>query len=375
MISQAKKFFALDQPLQSAPFSFSCLNFMSHSVTVRPSGRSFSVEQNETVLAAALRQGITLPYGCQDGACGSCKGKVISGQVVHGAHSPTALSAEEEKSGQALFCCAVPQSALEIEAREVSLGDFPAKKLAARVASITRPSSDVAIVHLQLPASEKAQYHAGQYLQFILKDGSRRSYSMANAAHLAEKIELHIRHMPGGKFTDTLFGLAEPALKERDILRVEMPLGTFFIREESSKPMVLLASGTGFAPIKAMLEHAIEKKNARPMVLYWGARRKADLYLHDTALALAAQAQAAGLNVRYVPVLSEPSADDAWSGRTGLVHQAVMADLPDLSGCQVYACGAPVMVQAARTDFTTRCGLPPEEFYADAFTSAADGVN
>lgn len=347
---------------------------MSYSVTVRPSGRRFTVEPDETVLAAALRQSITLPYGCQDGACGSCKGKVISGQVRHGAHSPTALSAEEERLGQALFCCAVPQSALEIEAREVSLGDFPPKKMAARVAAISRPSHDVAILHLQLPASEKAQYHAGQYLQFILKDGSRRSYSMASAAHLADKIELHIRHMPGGKFTDTLFGQAEPALKERDIVRVEMPLGTFFIREDSRKPLVLLASGTGFAPIKAMLEHAIEQKTTRPIVLYWGARRRADLYLHDSALALVAQAQAAGLEVRYVPVLSEPGADEAWSGRTGLVHQAVMADLPDLSGYQVYACGAPVMVNAARADFTTQCGLAVEEFYADAFTSAADGA-
>lgn len=346
---------------------------MSFQVTVRPSGRVFAVEPGEAVLAAALRQRVTLPYGCKDGACGSCKSKVLQGQVNQGTHSASALTDVEQKQGYALMCCAVPQSDLEIESREVvGAGDFPIKKIPTRIASIQKPTNDVAIVQLQLPANERPQYHAGQYLEFILKDGSRRSYSMASAPHLAEKLELHIRHMPGGKLTDALFGVSEPVMKERDILRVEMPLGTFFLREDSSKPIVLLASGTGFAPIKAMIEHAIYKKITRPIDMYWGCRSLQDLYLHETAQALVQQAAQQGVNLSYTPVLSEPKPTDAWEGRTGLVHQAVMQDIADLSGYQVYACGAPIMVESARTDFVNRCGLPVDEFYADAFTSAAD---
>ena len=233
--------------------------------------------------------------------------------------------------------------------------------------SITRPSGDVAILRLQLPANQNLQYRAGQYVEFILQGGARRSYSMANAPHLLGSppaIELHVRHMPGGRFTDHVFG----AMKEKDILRMEGPFGSFFLREESVKPIVLLASGTGFAPIKAIIEQMQHKAIHRPAVLYWGARRRADLYLHDWAV----QAAADMPNLQYVPVLSEATDEDAWDGRRGFVHQAVMQDWPDLSGHQVYACGAPVMVESAERDFVALCGLPAEEFYADAFTSEAD---
>lgn len=346
---------------------------MSFTVTVRPSGREFSVENDESALSAALRQGVTLPYGCRDGACGSCKAKVISGSVTHGPHQLKALSHAEEAQGFALMCCAHPQSHLEIESREVAAaGAFPIKKMPTRIASIEFAADDVAILMLQLPANERMQYHAGQYVEFLMRDGSRRSYSMASAPHLADKIELHIRHLPGGKFTDALFGKSEPATKVRDILRIEAPLGTFFLREDSTKPIVLLASGTGFAPIKAIVEHAIFKKISRPMVLYWGARSRKDLYQHDTALALVEQARLADVELRYIPVLSDPKPDDAWTGRTGFVHHAVMADMPDLSQVQVYACGAPIMVDSARSDFTLKCALPEDEFFADSFTSEAD---
>ena len=204
-------------------------------------------------------------------------------------------------------------------------------------------------------------------LEFILRDGARRSYSMANAPDSLGSppaIELHLRHMPGGKFTDHVF----TAMKEKDILRMEGPFGSFFLRDDSAKPMILLASGTGFAPIKAIIQLLQHKGIQRPAVLYWGCRKKADLYQHDWCL----DAAAGMPSLRYVPVLSEPAAEDEWSGRTGFVHQAVMADWPDLSGHQVYACGAPVMVEAAERDFVARCGLPADEFYADAFTSEAD---
>jgi CDP-4-dehydro-6-deoxyglucose reductase len=338
---------------------------MTFQVTVQPSGRQFTCDDDETVLAAAIRAGVGLPYGCKNGACGSCKGKVVSGSVTHGAHQEKALPVAEEQQGGALFCCARPHSDLVIEAREVAgVGEFPIKKLPCRVASIEKVTGDVAIVSLQLPANERLQYRAGQYIEFLLKDNKRRSYSMANAPHLDERITLHIRHMAGGAFTDHVFN----TMKERDILRFEGPLGTFFWREDSDKPMVLLASGTGFAPIKAIIEQAIDSKTERPMVLYWGGRRPADLYMNQ----LCEEWARSYPNFRYVPVISDAHPEDHWSGRTGFVHRAVMDDLPDLSAYQVYACGAPVMVDSAKKDFVSACKLPEDEFYADAFTSEAD---
>ncbi len=339
---------------------------MNFTVTVQPSGRQFEVARDEVMLPAAIRQGIGLPYGCKDGACGSCKSRLLEGRVIHGAHQLKALSAAEEEAGLILSCCATPQTDCIIESRQVTAADqFPVLKMPTRVMSIQRPAADVAVLKLQLPANQSFQYHAGQYVEFILRDGARRSYSMASAPELAQGVmELHIRHMPGGRFTDHVFG----AMKEKEILRMEGPFGTFFLREDSARPVVMLASGTGFAPIKALIEHMEAKGLTRPTVLYWGARQAADLYLRDWAEAAAVRLPW----LRFVPVLSEPDAD--WSGRTGFVHQAVMADLPDLSGHQVYACGAPVMVQSAQRDFVAACGLPEEEFFADAFTSEADKV-
>lgn len=341
---------------------------MSFTISLQPANRQFNVERDEAILPAAIRQGIGLPYGCRDGACGSCKSRLLQGRVIHGAHQLKALSVEEEDAGLILTCCATPQSDCVVEARSVpGAGDYPVLKLPSRVLSIERPAADVAVLRLQLPANQNLKYRAGQYVEFILRDGARRSYSMANAPHLVGSpptIELHLRHMPGGKFTDHVFS----AMKEKDILRMEGPFGSFFLREESPKPIVMLAGGTGFAPIKAMLQHLQQSASTRPLVLYWGARTKADLYQHGWCLQMASDMPA----LRYVPVLSEATLLDHWTGRTGFVHHAVMQDWPDLSTHQVYACGAPVMVESAERDFTARCGLPPEEFFADAFTSEAD---
>jgi CDP-4-dehydro-6-deoxyglucose reductase, E3 len=342
---------------------------MSYVVTVMPSGKQFNVDADETILAAGLRQNVIMPYGCKNGACGSCKGKVVEGQIVQGAHQPGALTEFEQTSGGALFCCAKPLTNVTIEARVVGgAGDFPIKKMPCRVASIDRPASDVAVIRLQLPATDKLQYKAGQYVDILLRDGSRRSYSMANPPHSSEQLELHVRHMPGGKFTDPVFGAVQPAMKEKDILRFEGAMGTFFLRESSNKPIVMLASGTGFAPIKAMIEHMKFKSIVRPVTLYWGGRRPADLYMDALAMQWAQEIP----GFIYVPVISNATAQDQWSGRTGFVHLAVIEDLPDLSGYQVYACGAPVVVDSARKDFVARCQLPEDEFFADSFTSAAD---
>ena len=335
------------------------------SVLVQPSGRAFNVEPSETLLAGGIRQGVGLPYGCKDGACGSCKCKKISGTVVHGNHQDKALSAAEEAAGMVLTCCATATSDLVLESRQVSLeGALPVRKMPARISSLVHASPDVIQLQLQLPASESFQYRAGQYLDVLLRDGARRSYSMANAPHTGPTLELHIRHMPGGRFTDLVFG----SIKERDIVRIEGPMGSFFLREDSNKPVVLLASGTGFAPIKALIEHMQERQITRPATLFWGGRRPHDLYMDDWVRAQCAVMPHLG----YVPVVSDALPKDNWQGRTGFVHQAVLEDMPDLSGYQVYACGAPVVVESAQRDFSDLAGLDEAEFFADSFTSEAD---
>ena len=340
---------------------------MSFNITVQPSGRTFTAQADEALLAAAIRQGIGLPYGCKDGACGSCKCKKLEGTTTQGTHQLKALSAEEAEQGFILTCCAVAHSDVVIESRQVTdESAFPIKKMPVRVNSLARASQDVMLMRLQLPASDVFKYHAGQYVEFLLRDGARRAYSMANAPHTQLEtpgIELHVRHTPGGKFTDHVFS----AMKEKEILRIEGPFGSFYLREDSAKPMVLLASGTGFAPIKAMIEHMQLKRIARPAVLYWGGRRPADLYMHDWVLAKVAELP----NLRYVPVVSDALPEDAWTGRTGFVHNAVLQDIADFSGYQVYACGAPIVVDSAQSAYIA-AGLCADEFYADSFVTEKD---
>jgi CDP-4-dehydro-6-deoxyglucose reductase len=334
-------------------------------VIIKPSDHTFDCAGDETVLQAAMRADLMIPYGCRNGACGTCKGRILAGTVDYGPVQATTLTEEDKRNGLALFCCARPLEDVTIEVREVRrAGDIQIKRLPCRVESITRAAHDVAVVKLKLPSTERLQFLAGQYIDFLLKDGKRRSFSLATPPHRDELLELHIRHVPNGFFTDQLF----TTYKGREILRMEGPLGAFYLREESDKPIIFVAGGTGFAPIKAMIEHALYSHVDRPMVLYWGARAKRDLYLPD----LPGTWQQENPGFSYIPVLSDPLPDDAWPGRTGFVHAAVMADFPDLSGYQVYACGAPAMIDAARRDFTARCGLPEDEFYADSFTYAAE---
>jgi CDP-4-dehydro-6-deoxyglucose reductase len=337
----------------------------SFAISVQPSGIQFEAQPGESLLAAGIRQGIGLPYGCKDGACGSCKCKLVSGQVAQSNFQRKALSEDEEAQGFVLTCSAKALSDITLESRQVTpAGALPVKKMPTRVSSLTRKTDDVMVMQLQLPANDTFVYRAGQYVEFILRDGARRSYSMANAPSQGPGVDLHIRHMPGGRFTDLVFG----SMKEKDILRIEGPMGSFFLREESSKPMVFLASGTGFAPLKALLEHMQHCGITRPVTLYWGGRRPADLYMDDW---VRAQCDAMP-NLRYVPVVSDALPEDAWHGRTGFVHRAVLEDFPDLSGHQVYACGAPVVVDSAKRDFGALAALPTDEFFADAFTSEAD---
>ena len=336
-----------------------------HKVTVQPGGHAFEVQEGESVLTAALRQGVMLPYGCKNGACGSCKGRIVSGSVDYGHYHARVLTEAERAHGKALFCQARPLGELVIECRTIGAAkDIAVRLLPCRVQKLDKVADDVMIVHLKLPANERLQFLAGQYIDFLLKGGERRSFSMANAPHADELLELHIRQVAGGSFTDHVFG----KMKERDILRLEGPLGSFFLREESAKPIVLVASGTGFAPIKSIIESAFQRKVTRPMVLYWGARRPKDLYLSSLPERWAREHP----HFRYVPVISEARPEDQWSGRSGFVHRGVMQDLPDLSRHQVYACGVPIMVDSAKRDFIAQCQLPEDEFYADSFTTQAD---
>jgi CDP-4-dehydro-6-deoxyglucose reductase len=338
---------------------------MTTTITIKPSDKQYQADPGETVLAAALRNGLGLPYSCRGGSCGTCKGKVLEGSVDYGTFQQQWLTDAEKAEGWALFCCAKPLTDLVIECDKVrELGDVPIRIVPSRVQKMEKVTDDVMIINLKLPASEHLQFLAGQYLDIMLKGGERRSFSMGNAPHDSETVQLHIRHVPGGSFTEHVF----TKMKERDILRIELPLGSFYLREDSDKPIVFVASGTGFAPIKSIIEHAFMKGITRKMVLYWGARRPKDIYMD----ALAKQWAADHANFSYVPVMSESTADDSWTGRTGFVHRAVMADVPDLSGHQVYACGVPIMVDSARRDLTEQCGLPDEEFFADSFTTAAD---
>jgi CDP-4-dehydro-6-deoxyglucose reductase len=338
---------------------------MSYRITIKPSDHAFEAQSDDTVLEAALREGYVLAYSCRNGACGTCKGKVLAGTVDYGTYQAETLTDADKQQGLALFCQARPQSDLVIECREINaVKDIPVRTLPCRVHHMAKLAPDVMRIQLKLPANERLLFLAGQYLDILIRGGMRRSLSMANPPHDDQLLELHLRNY-GGPFSQHVFG----KMKEKDILRFEGPLGTFFLREDSAKPIIFVASGTGFAPIKAMIENALHKGITRPMTLYWGGRRSADLYLTELA-----QTWARDQGIAYVPVLSEAQPEDNWIGRTGFVHRAVMEDFSDLAGYQVYACGTPLMVDAARNDFTAACSLPEAEFYSDAFTPATPAM-
>jgi CDP-4-dehydro-6-deoxyglucose reductase, E3 len=331
-----------------------------YQITLSPSGNTFKAAADETILEAALRQGIGLPYGCRNGACGSCKGKLVSGEFDYGAYQERTLRPEEKAAGKALFCVGKACSDLTLEIKEIGgTGDIQIRTLPCRVEKVEKPAPDVAILSLKLPAQERLQFLAGQYLDILLKDGTRRSYSMANAPHEDGYIQIHVRHIPGGQFSDHVFN----DMRDRAILRFEGPHGSFFLREDSDKPIIFMAGGTGFAPIKAVIEHAFFTHIDREMVLYWGCRSLADLYMAQLPLQWAKEHP----NFSFIPVLSDAKPEDNWQGRTGLVHQAILDDFDKLGGYQVYACGAPIMVESGQKAFAER-GLPDDEFFADSFT-------
>lgn len=334
---------------------------MSFHIRLEPSGRLFSCGPDETILDAAMRQRVRLLYGCRTGQCGTCLSRLSSGSLSYPSGRTAAL--EGQGADACLVCQAVPTSDLVLEAREIATpADIEVKLLPCRVERIDHLSHDVIRLWLKLPETQRLVFLAGQYLEFLLSDGRRRAFSMANPPYADQLIELHIRLVPGGVFTDYVFH----QMKEKAVLRLQGPFGTFFLREDSPRPMILVGGGTGFAPLKAMIEQVLHQGLQRPMHLYWGVRAQRDLYLPD----LPERWAAANPDFRYTPVLSE--ADPDWAGRRGWVHQAVVDDYPQLDDYDIYMSGPPVMIQAAKQSFLDQ-GLPLEHLYSDAFEYAADG--
>jgi CDP-4-dehydro-6-deoxyglucose reductase len=334
---------------------------MRHRVQIKPSEHQFYVESEETVLDAALRQGVNLRYGCRNGACGACKGKLLSGEV-HYDNEPSALTDEDKEQNLELFCQAKPGSELTIEVEEIDLEHaIEIKSLPCRVQQMNRLADDVMQLFIKLPASERLQFLPGQYIDILLEDGRHRSFSIANAPHNDEFLELHIRLVDGGLFTPKVFN----SMQNKDLLRIEGPHGSFFFREDADRDLLLMAGGTGFAPIKGIVEHLLSEGFSRTVYLYWGVRTQADLYMNELASQWAEQND----NIQFTAVLSEE--DNAWSGRTGFVHEAILADFDDLSPFDIYSCGPPAMIKAAEQSFQEK-GMAKDRFYYDSFDFAND---
>ncbi len=344
---------------------------MDFQVTLEPGAQTFTAHAEQTLLDAAISQGISLPYGCQNGVCGACKCQLQKGQIQAIRSFEAVLTAHEIEQGWILACCSQARSSLTMRS-ETALNPrvFTPRTLPARVKQIRFLAPDVAELTLQLPSQAGFEYHAGQFVEVILEGGQRRPYSMANAPHEAKKehtITLHVRHMPGGVFSHRVFH----TLKEKDVLRLYGPLGSCVLDEQSQSPLILVASGTGFAPIRAFLAHLVESKSSRQVQVYWGGRRPSDFYQADWLAELASQWP----QLTYTLVLSEPLSQEyeqgTWTGKVGLVHEVVMADdrhsANDIKEAQVYACGSPAMVQAMHTGLMA-LGLDPNRFFSDPFT-------
>ncbi len=330
---------------------------MSYTVRFRD-GTAVQAEPGEAILDAALRHGVSLPYGCRNGVCGTCKASVPAGEIAYPEDQPKALSEEERASGMALLCQARARSHLEVDLHPRDEEEIEPRILPARVARIEALASDVRRLYLRLPEGKRLPFWAGQYIDVLLSDGERRSFSLANPPHDDAYLELHVRYVPGGRLTTYIF----EQMQEGELLRIEGPLGQFYLREDGRRPAILVGGGTGIGPIKGILEHAFAKGDPRHFHVYWGARHREGLYLHELMAGWAAERD----HVTYTPVLSEPRPEDSWEGRSGWVHDAIVADFPDLSGLDVYMSGPPPMTDAAQAAFLER-GLDPERLFYDAF--------
>jgi CDP-4-dehydro-6-deoxyglucose reductase, E3 len=341
-----------------------------HSVRIEPHGRTLHVRADQPVLEAALAAGLNLPHSCKSGHCSSCRARLLEGKIRYPGARPPGISVEEERNGHILLCQARAQSDLTVEARLVaSVADVEIKTLPCRIAGLSALAPDVMQVLLRLPTVERLRFHPGQYLDVLLPGGKRRSFSIASPPHDSELIELHVRRVSGGGFTERLFGAGaggESPLAVGSLLRIEGPIGQFSYRAGRA-PMLMVAGGTGFAPLKSILRHVLETGVEREIHFYWGARHAHDLYEQPRMLEWMQRHP----QLSFTAVLSEATTNEAAHGRAGLVHEAVLADHRDLSGFEVYTAGPPAMIEAIRTGFPTH-GLPAERLYFDSFDYAPD---
>lgn len=336
------------------------------TITLKPDDTCFEIADRETILDAALRAGVQLPYGCRGGTCGACKAQKLSGEIDYAGLEPEALTQSEREEGWILCCMAMANTDLQLQAREIETNrEIPIKTLPARVMRLEKLAHDVMGLWLKIPATERLQFLPGQYIDILMKDGKARSFSLANAPHDDDFLQLQIRHYAGGHFSEHVFN----EMKEKAILRIRGPFGSFYLREDRPQPLIFVAGGTGFAPVKAMIDHLVETQDTRPITLYRGVRALRDLYSSEQVTAW----MESHPDFTYVPVLSDPAEEDKWSGETGFVHQVVAKDhakLTDPAFADVYACGPPVMVHAVR-DALVAQGLPADQMYSDAFEFAA----
>lgn len=336
---------------------------MTFKVKIQPTGHEFDVIENESVLDAAMRHSIELPYGCRGGACGSCAGTLLKGRVKY-ERQPVGLKDDLIKQNKALLCKAIPESDLEIRIEEIAGSDgIVAKTFRCRVDEKNRLNHDVMQVKIKLAGDDRLQFFAGQYLEFILDDGKRRAFSIANAPHDDELIEMHIRHVDGGKFTDFLFN----EMEDKAMLKIEGPLGNFYLREDSKRPIIMMGGGTGFGPLKGMIEHAMYVNLNRPIHLFIGVRALQDLYMDEMVKHWLDR----HAHIQYTPVLSAPESDDQWQGETGFVHEAVARYYPDLSQQEIYMSGPPVMITAA-VELFSKQSADRNHIYSDAFEFSVD---
>ncbi len=342
---------------------------MSYSrVTLLPGQQVISVDANESILEAALRSGLNLPHSCKGGHCGSCRARILEGHIGYPLGRPLGITAEEERDGYALLCQArATSNALLIEVRQLQAPavETQVRSMPCRIEHMEPRAPDVMAVYLRLPQSEDFAFVAGQYIDIMLPGSRRRSFSLANPPHDAKLLELHIRRVRGGEFTQQLF----ESMREKTLLRIEGPLGQFWFRDASKRPALLVGGGTGYAPLRAMLRHLLERGDSRPLALYWGVRSRIDLYAEQEVREWTKQYP----NLRFVPVLSDPLPDDQWTGVTGLVHMAVIGDHPQLADYDIYAAGPPAMVEAIRHEFM-QAGLPADQLFFDSFDYAPDAL-
>lgn len=329
------------------------------------SGVTFTVNEGESVLSAALRQGVMLPYSCKNGTCGSCKGQLESGDVHYPFHPPLALEKSEIAEGKALFCQAAPVDDLVIQAREIeAVRDIQVRKMPARVIEKTLMAPDVMRIRLKLPSAQRLQFLAGQYLEILAPEGKRRAFSIASPPQSEDVIDLHIRHVEGGGYTSWVF----EELKVRDIVRFEAPLGTFFVRnDQTERPLLMVGGGTGFAPLKSMIECLLSHGDTRPLHLFWGAATPAELYMHEQVQ----QWEVDNAHINYTSALSEVESSEASGSFTGLVHEAVLDAYPDLSAFDIYISGPPAMVETGRKAFLEH-GAEKRRIFFDSFEFGLD---